>query len=224
MRIDNKLYKNQGIHVISTIFTVTNGVTKILLIRRKNAPYEKIWSLVGGALYNNETLEDGLKREIFEKSGLKGVQLFQFGTFDEIDKTPNMRMIAVCYLGVVDATKIILTKENRTTSDVEWIPIDQVPELAFNHNAIFKAGLEELRKQIIQSSILKTLFANEFTMPELQKVYEGILDKQFDRRNFRKKILSLGIIEDTNKTISQNGGKPAKLYRFKDIIEVKKVF
>ena len=224
MRVNNKLYKNQGIHVISTIFTVTNGVTKILLIRRKNAPYEKMWSLVGGALYNNETLEDGLKREIFEKSGLKDVQLFQFGTFDEIDKIPNMRMIAVCYLGVVDATKIILTKENRTTSDVEWVPIDQVPELAFNHNAIFKAGLEELRKQIIQSSILKTLFANEFTMPELQKVYEGILDKQFDRRNFRKKILSLGIIEDTNKTISQNGGKPAKLYRFKDIIEVKKVF
>ena len=89
MRIGNKLYQNQGIHVISAIFTVIDNQVKVLLIKRKNKPYENMWGLVGGALYNNETLEDGTIREIFEKTGLSKVNLFQFGTYDEIDKTFN---------------------------------------------------------------------------------------------------------------------------------------
>lgn len=223
MRVKNELYKNQGIHVISSIFTVTDGVPKVLLIRRKNNPYKDMWGLVGGALYNNESLEEGLNREIFEKTGLKKVRLFQFGTFDEMDKTPGMRMVAVCYIGVINAGKAVLSKENRNTTNVDWFPLDRVPKLAFNHNLILKNALEELKLKITQSDILKVLFNSDFTMPELQKVYEGILARTFDRRNFRKKILSLGIVYDTNKFDNQNGSKPAKLYRFKDKIEIKKV-
>ena len=226
MRVENKLYKNQGIHVISSIFTIENGIVKVLLVKRRNEPFKDYWAIVGGALYNNESIEDGIKREIFEKSGLEDVKLHEVGVFDELGRTPtiNMRMIAVTYLGLVDSSKVQIIKENVNTKDVAWFNIKSVPNLAFGHNEILNKALEKLKDLIVLSDILKALLPNEFTMPELQKIYEGILDKTFDRRNFRKKILSLNIVDDTNKEVSINGKKPSKLYKFKDKIEIKKVF
>lgn len=117
-----------------------------------------------------------------------------------------------------------IAKENRSTVDVAWFDINKVPDLAFSHNEILNKEIEKLRELILESNILKVLLPKEFTMPQLQSIYEGILNKTFDRRNFRKKILSLNIIDDTNKEISLNGNKPSKLYRFKDVIEDKKIF
>lgn len=221
MKVENVLYKNQGIHVISSIFTVDNGKVKVLLLKRRNEPYKDYWALVGGALYNNESIEDGIRREIYEKSGLKDVKLYESGVFDEIGKTPtiNMRMVALGYLGLVNKNA-----NNLNNNDVEWFDINEVPDLAFLHNDMIKASLENLRELIIQSDILKVLLPNEFTMPELQNIFEAILGKTFDRRNFRKKILSLNIVDDTNKEISINGNKPSKLYKFKKNLEKKKVF
>ncbi len=221
MKVENELYKNQGIHVISSIFTVDSGKVKVLLIKRRNEPYKDYWALVGGALYNNESIEDGIRREIYEKSGLKDVKLYESGVFDEIGKTPtiNMRMVALGYLGLVNKNA-----NNLNNIDVEWFDINEVPDLAFLHNDMIKASLENLRELIIQSDILKVLLPNEFTMPELQNIFEAILGKTFDRRNFRKKILSLNIVDDTNKEISINGNKPSKLYKFKKNLEKKKVF
>lgn len=226
MRVGNERYKNQGIHVISAIFTVEGNHIKVLLIKRKNEPYKEKWALVGGALYNNEQLEDGVRREIFEKTGIKDVELYQYGVFDELGKTEDipMRMVAIAYLGIIDGKKTKIIKENRNTVDVAWFDIDKVPDLAFSHNEILNKEIEKLRELILESNILKVLLPKEFTMPQLQSIYEGILNKTFDRRNFRKKILSLNIIDDTNKEISLNGNKPSKLYRFKDVIEDKKIF
>lgn len=226
MRVGNERYKNQGIHVIGAIFTVEGNHIKVLLIKRKNEPYKEKWALVGGALYNNEQLEDGVRREIFEKTGIKDVELYQYGVFDELGKTEDipMRMVAIAYLGLIDGKKTKIIKENRNTVDVAWFDIDKVPDLAFSHNEILNKEIEKLRELILESNILKVLLPKEFTMPQLQSIYEGILNKTFDRRNFRKKILSLNIIDDTNKEISLNGNKPSKLYRFKDVIEDKKIF
>lgn len=226
MRVDNKLYKNQGIHVISSIFTIENGITKVLLIKRKNDPYKDKWALVGGALYNNETIIEGMQREIFEKTGLKDVSLYQYGVFDEIGKTPSidMRMIAVGYLGLIDSSKVDILKESTNTKDYDWVDISLVPDLAFTHNEMLNDAIGKLKELIINSDILKVLLPKEFTMPELQKIFEGILSKTYDRRNFRKKILSLGIVDDINKEISINGNKPSKLYRFKQKLEKKRLF
>lgn len=226
MRTNNELYKNQGIHVINTIFTVDNGVVKVLLVKRSNEPYKDMWALVGGALYNNESIEDGVRREIEEKSGIKNVSLYQFGAFDELGKTPtiNMRMIAISYLGIVDSNKVDIIKHTRTTKNIDWVPINDVKELAFSHNEILQEGIKKLQELIVQSDILKSLLSNEFTMPELQKVFESILNKKYDRRNFRKKVLSLDIVEDVNKEVSINGNKPSKLYRFKKKINNKRIF
>ena len=224
MKKNNALYKNQGIHVIIAIFTVEFGITKVLLVKRKNEPYKGDWILTGGALYNNEDLEDGAKREIFEKSGITDISIEQFKAFGKVDRSPVMRMVAIAYIGVIDSSRVKIIRETNNTSNADWFPIDKIPGLGFDHEEILKEALLYLQSKIVTTDILKALFPNEFTIPEIQKTYEAILNKKFDRRNFRKKLLSLALIEDTNKTGKFEGKKPAKLYKFKDTIESKKVF
>lgn len=216
MEVNNPKYNNQGIHVISTIFTIDKGVTKVLLIKRKNNPYKDYWALVGGALYNDELLIDGMKREIKEKIGINNIYVEQFGLFDKIDRSPLKRMIAVGYIGIVDKDKLEILKDTLKTSDSDWYPIDMIPTLAYDHNIILNEAIDVLKKRLNETDLLSNLYPNGFTMPEIQKIYESILDVKFDRRNFRKKLLSLDIIEETNKVEKFDGNKPAKIYKFKD--------
>ncbi len=215
MEVNNPLYKNIGIHVIASIFTVEKGVVKVLLIRRKNDPYKNQWALVGGALYNNEELNQAINREIFEKTGMVDINVSKFEVFGKVDRSPIQRMIAIGYIGVIDTERVNILKETLKTSDADWFPLDKIPKLAYDHEEILKAAIDELKKRIGESNILKSLYPEGFTMPEIQKVYETILNKTFDKRNFRKKILSLGIINDTKKFKIFEGTKPAKFYKFK---------
>lgn len=224
MEIKNKLYQNIGIHVISSIFTVESGNVKVLLVKRTNEPYKDYWSLPGGALYNNELLEEGAKRELLSKTGIKNIDLDMVGIFDKVDRSSLMRMIGISYLGVIDNKRVQIEKITEKTSNADFFKIDEIPDLAYDHNEIIKKSLEALKTKIINSTILKSLFPEEFTLPEIQKAYEAILDKTLDRRNFRKKLLGLNIIEDINQTRKFEGKKPAKLYKFKKKIENKNVF
>ena len=224
MDVKNKLYKNQGIHVITALFTVEQGVTKVLLIKRKNEPFLGDWVLTGGALYNNEDLETGALRELEEKTGISGVEIKQFKAFGKVDRSPVMRMVAVGFIGIIDSKRVKLLRETENTSNADWFPIDKIPPLGFDHEEILHDALIELRKQIVKSNMLKNLFPDGVTMPELQKTYEAILNKKFDRRNFRKKILNLNLIDDTNTSDKFEGNKPAKVYMFKKKIEDKDIF
>lgn len=224
MDVKNSCYKNQGIHVITAIFTVEKGIPKVLLIKRKNEPFSGEWCLTGGALQNNEDLIDGAKREIYEKSGIKDIDIYEFKTFGKVNRSPVMRMVAVGYIGIIDCNRVNILKETTKTTNADWFRIDKIPSLAYDHEEILESAIQFLKQKITESNILSSLFPNSFTMPELQKVYEAILNKQFDRRNFRKKLLSLDIVEDINETAKFEGRKPAKLYRFKENIENKSVF
>lgn len=224
MDVRNKLYKNQGIHVITALFTVEQGITKVLLIKRKNKPFEGDWVLTGGALYNNEDLEEGALRELEEKTGISGVEIKQFKAFGKVDRAPVMRMVAIGFIGIIDSKRVHVLRETKNTSNADWFPIDKIPPLGYDHEEILYDALIELRKQIVKSNILKSLFPDGVTMPELQKTYEAILNKKFDRRNFRKKILNLDLIEDTNLSDRFEGNKPAKVYMFKKEIEDKEIF
>ncbi len=224
MKKSNALYKNQGIHVITAIFTVEQGVTKVLLVKRKNEPYKGDWILTGGALYNNEDLDSGAKREIYEKTGITDIDIEQFKTFGKVDRSPVMRMVAVAYIGVIDSSRVKVLRETINTSNADWFSIDKIPGLGFDHEEILAEALVYLRSKIVSTDILKALFPNEFTIPEIQKTYEAILNKKFDRRNFRKKLLNLDLIEDTKRTGKFEGKKPAKLYKFKKKIKTKNVF
>lgn len=224
MDVRNKDYKNQGIHVITALFTVEQGITKVLLIKRKNEPFLGDWVLTGGALYNYEDLETGALRELKEKTGIEGVEIKQFKAFGKVDRSPVMRMVAVGFIGIIDSKRVNLLRETKNTSNADWFPINKIPPLGFDHEEILADALVELQKQIVKSNILKSLFPDGVTMPELQKTYEAILNKQFDRRNFRKKLLSLNLVEDTNRSANFEGNKPAKVYMFKKKIEDKEIF
>ena len=224
MQVKNPLYKDQGIHVITSIFTVIDGVTKVLLVKRKNSPFKDMWSLVGGALYNNEDLLEGVKREMFEKTGIVNIDTYFSGVFGKKDRSPVKRMIAITYIGIIDSEKVYFLKETLKTSNADWFAIDKIPKLAFDHNEIVKEALKSLQENIVNTDILKALFPSGFTIPEIQRVYESILDKKFDRRNFRKKLLSIDLIQDTNKVRNFKGNKPAKVYKFKKSKISKNVF
>ena len=201
MEVNNPLYKNQGIHVISTIFTVERGIVKVLLIKRKNNPYKGKWGLVGGALYNNEEILDGMNREIYEKTGIKDIKLELVDVHGKVNRSPIMRMVAISYLGVIDINSANILRETLKTSNYDWVPVSMVKNLAYDHDEIIESSFKYLKKMILKSNILASLFPNGFTMPEIQKTYEAILEKEFDRRNFRRKLLSLDLIEDTNQTV-----------------------
>lgn len=214
MQVNDVRYKNVGIHVLASIFTVDKGVIKVLLIKRNNEPYKDKWALVGGALYNNETLEEGMRREILEKSGIEKLDLCYSSVIDDVDRSPIKRMVAVSYIGILDKKSVEVHNKTSKSSDSDWFSIDHVPELAYDHNKILLECLDTLRDKIQSTDILKALFPDGFTIPEVQKTYEAILNKEFDRRNFRKKLLSLGLVKDTGKQVNFEGKKPAKLYKF----------
>jgi len=224
LEVTNPLYKNQGIHVIASIFTVEKGVIKVLLVKRNNEPFKNKWSLVGGALYNNETLKEGIEREIKEKTGIENINIYFSNVFSEVKRSPVKRMIAISYIGIIDSHKVSILKKTLKTTDADWFKISEIPDLAYDHNEIIKEGIKTLKKEIVTTDILKSLFPNGFTIPEIHKTYETILGYELDRRNFRKKILSLGLITDTNKVINFEGKKPAKLYKFNKKIQNKNVF
>jgi 8-oxo-dGTP diphosphatase len=212
MELKNKLYKNIGIHVITALFTVEKGITKVLLIRRTNDPFNGYWALPSGAMYNNELIKDGALRELKEKTGIELNDLTPFRTFDSIDRSPIQRMIGIGYIGIIDSEKVKVLKSTNKTSNADWFQLDNIPKLAYDHNDILNHAIEKLKERIITTDILKSFFPNGFTLPELQKVYESILNIKIDRRNFRKKMLN--VIIDTGKEINYIGKKKAKLYKF----------
>ena len=224
MDVKNKYYKGQGIHVITALFTVEQGVTKVLLIKRKNEPFLGDQVLTGGALYNNEDLESGAFRELKEKTGIENIEIKQFKAFGKVNRSPVMRMVAVGFIGIIDSKRVNILRETKNTSNADWFPINKIPPLGYDHEEILQDALIELQKQIVKSNMLKSLFPDGVTMPELQKTYEAILGKKFDRRNFRKKILSLNLLDETDRYDRFEGNKPAKVYMFKKKIEDKEIF
>ena len=215
MDINNPLYKNQGIHVVCTLFTVKAGEVKVLLVQRSNKPYTGKWMLPSGAVYNNEDCETAIKREMLEKTGITGIYVEQFHTFSDPKRSPLMRMIAVGYIGIVNSENLKIKKKTEKTQDSEWFNLRDIPtDLAYDHREILLEAIETIKHKIMRSTIVESLLPKYFTLPELQKVYETILGRQFDRRNFRKKFLGLNLIENTGLTQDVKGHRPANLYKF----------
>lgn len=191
MELSNIKYKNIGIHVISSIFTVDKGEVKVLLIKRTNEPYKDMWALVGGAMYNDELLLDAAAREIKEKTNLENISLYQSKVFDDINRSPLLRMIGFSYIGLVDIDKVNIMTETKKTSDAKWFNINDIPPLAYDYNEILLEAVKKLKEMISSSDILKILYPNGFTIPEIHKIYETILGEKMERRNFRKKYFHL---------------------------------
>ena len=197
------------------IFTIRQDELKLLLIKRALPPFKGEWALPGGFVHIDEGLDAGARRELEEETGLSDVYLEQLYSFGRPDRDPRERVITVAYYALIPSDKI----ELRAASDAEgvsWFGMDELPPLAFDHADILAMAYERLVAKLDYSTIAFQFMPASFTLSELQQVYELILREPMDKRNFRKKILSLEQIEETGEEKREGPHRPAKLYRVID--------
>jgi|SRR3989344_4835760 len=220
---DASKFEKPSVTVDIIIFTVKNEDLKVLLVKRNVPPFENFWALPGGFVKMTESLEEAAKRELVEETGVKDVYLEQLYTFGNPKRDPRTRVITVAYFALVSWENLKL-KASTDVSDVQWFSAFDVPKLAFDHKEILEYAMKRLRWKLEYTTIGFKLLPGKFTLTQLQKVYEIIFHKNLDKRNFRKKILSLGLIESTKETTEKVSHRPAKLYSFKkkigDIVEI----
>ncbi|MFQ5473863.1 MAG: NUDIX domain-containing protein [Dehalococcoidia bacterium] len=198
------------IAVIVVIFTVDEGQLKVLLIRRSAEPFKDSWSLPGGLLTRDETLEEAAVRKLDDETGLTDVFLEQLYTFSDLDSDGS---IAVSYFALVDISEAHLAQ--RKAWRPAWSPVEGSPGLAFRNDEVVEYALQRLRAKLDYSNVAYSLLPPEFSLSRLQATYEAISGKPLDKRNFRKRILSLDIIEPTGRVASEGRHRPAQLYRFR---------
>lgn len=220
----NKKDYNQLLETLIGIFTVDKGKIKILLMHKKTEPYKGYWVLPGSLLSNNETLEDNITDVVCDTLGLPTMYIEQCYTFSNLNRDPDNRVVATAFIGLIDNITLVLKKQERDEIELAWFEINSIPKTGYDHDKIINKLVEYLKKRMINSNILKILFPSDFTLPELQRVYEQVLNTEIDRRNFRKKLVNLGYVIDTGDVNEGYMGRPAKLYRFNDELEERNLF
>ena len=209
-----ELKQNIKIAVDAIVFGYAHNNLNVLLIKQKFGILKNQWALVGGFVKDNETLNDAVDRELQEEAGIKVNYLEQLYTFgDNINRDPRFQVISVAYFALVYSTKLVLEADT-DAEDAKWFSINELPTLAFDHKLILQTAQKRLQSKLTYQPIGFDLLPKEFLFSELENLYCTILEKEIDRRNFRKKILSFGIVEETEKFGNKIKGRPAKLYRF----------
>jgi 8-oxo-dGTP diphosphatase len=206
--------QNIRVAVDAIVFGYQNNQLYVLLIQQKFGTQETYWALPGGLVQNDESLQDAVKRELKEETNISVnyfEQLFTFG--DNVFRDPRNRVISVAYFALVDSSKLIV-KANTDAEKAQWFKIDEIPPLAFDHTIILGKGIERLKAKLTYAPVGFDLLPKEFLFSELENLYCTILEKEIDRRNFRKKILSFEIVEETNQFSPIKSGRPAKLFKF----------
>lgn len=215
MRSELDKFQKPSVATDVLLFTVLEGQLKIMLIKRDLDPFKGSWALPGGFVRIDESLEDAAMRELKEESNVDDVYLEQLFTFGDPRRDPRSRVITVTYLALADSTNWNL-KSTGDASEAKLFDTDKLPKLAFDHKKIIDYGIERLRSKIGYSNIVMGLLPENFTLTELQRKHEVILGTSIDKRNFRKKILSTGILLATGKKSDGKAHRPAAYYKFKE--------
>lgn len=206
--------QNIRIAVDAVVFGYDAGMLYVLLIQQKFGNQEPYWALPGGLVGNDESLIDAVKRELKEETNVTVNYLEQLYTFgDDVDRDSRNRVISIAYFALIHSADTRLVADT-DADNVKWCPANDIPPLAFDHNLIANAALSRLKAKLTYQPIGFELLPKEFLFSELETLYCTILEKEIDRRNFRKKIMSYDIIEEAEKFSAKKGGRPAKLYRF----------
>mgnify|MGYP006152918287 CR=1 FL=1 len=199
------------------IFGFDDGELKILLIERNEEPFKDWYALPGNLVGNDEAIESAAQRILYEATGLKGIFMEQFYTFGALGRHPLGRVITVAYYAMIrlnghkDVTPIPATNFARKAV---WMPIKDMPELAFDHSRIFRKSFEKIKNKISYQPIAFELLPEKFTLTQLQHLYEVILNKTLDKRNFRKKMLAYDILKELDEKQKGVSYRAAKLYKF----------
>lgn len=210
-------YKRLSVAVDLLVFTIEDDRLKIVLIERDEYPYKNMLSLPGVFVRQEEPLDEAAKRGIAEETGIQNIYFEQLYTWGEVERDPRMRIISVSYLSLVQSEKIQLAAGKRSVSvalyDVEEI-FSGKAALAFDHKKMIEYGRERIKNKVEYTNIAFEFLPEEFTLPELQKVYEILLGKTLYKAGFRRKILP--ILEETERMTSGDAHRPSKYYRLKE--------
>ena len=206
-------YPRPALTVDCVVFGFDEGELKVLLIERALEPFKGRWALPGGFVRVDETIDGAARRELQEEAGLKDVFLEQLYTFGALNRDPRERVVSVaCYALVKLAAHE--TKAATDATDARWFPISKVPNLAFDHAEILATALSRLKGKVRYQPIGFELLPPKFTLSELQHLYEAVLENELDKRNFRKKVLSFGLLIPLKETQMSGRHRPAQLFRF----------
>lgn len=195
------------------MFGLDEGDLKVLLIQRHLAPFEHRWALPGGFVHMDESLDEAARRELLEETGISRVYLEQLYTFGEPDRDPRGRVVTVAYYALAKMSDHTV----RAATDAEnvgWLSVHELPTLAFDHARIVDVALKRLRGKVRYAPIGFELLPPKLTLGELQRLYETILERELDERNFRKKIASLGLLIETDEVQKDVAHRAARLYQF----------
>lgn len=203
------------ISVDSVIFGYSDKQLKVALVQRKNEPFKGMWAIPGGFMEGDETAEETAFRELEEETGIKDVYLEEFGVFSKRGRDPRGPTITVAFFALIDSTKCQLMASS-DAKQAKWWPAYDLPNLAFDHKEIYQKALEALRRAIKIKPLVFELLPKEFTLTELQILYEQIFGVKFDKRNFRKKILKKESIVPVEKKTAGTRQRPAMLYSYEE--------
>jgi 8-oxo-dGTP diphosphatase len=195
------------------VFGLDGEDLKVMLIRRDLEPFRGAWALPGGFVRMAESLDEAARRELREETGLEEVFLEQLYTFGDVGRDPRGRVVSVAYYALVN----LLGRRvhaSADAADAKWFAVGDVPTLAFDHAAVLAAAVKRLRGKVRYEPIGFELLPPRFTLSQLQRLYEAVLDRPLDKRNFRKKILSMGVLVETNEIQQDVAHRAARLYRF----------
>ncbi len=195
------------------VFALDEDDLKVMLIERDLEPFAGRWAIPGGFVRVDETLDEAARRELEEETGLSEIYLEQLYTFGEVDRDPRERVVTVAYYALVnlEGHNVHASTDARNAA---WFAINDLPALAFDHEKILDVALERLRGKLRYQPIGFELLPDKFPLRMLQHLYEIVLDRELDKRNFRKKILSMDILIEMNEIEKDVAHRAAKLYRF----------
>jgi 8-oxo-dGTP diphosphatase len=208
-------YANQihpRVAVDTVLFTIAEGTLKTLLVNIKKGVFVGRWAFPGGLVQVGEPLDEAARRELYEKTGVQDLYLEQLYTFGDAHRDPTAHTVSVAYFALVPAFSQAL-RSGEKYAGVGWFPVRGLPQLAYDHNTIAAYALQRLQAKLGYTNIVYSLLPPEFTLAELQDIYEIILDQKLDRRNFRRKIMDLGLLKPLQKT-RRGAHRPAMLYAF----------
>jgi ADP-ribose pyrophosphatase YjhB (NUDIX family) len=208
------VYEQTAVTVDLVIFTVNDDLLKIMLVKRAEEPFADSWSLPGGFLKTSESLEDAALRVLKEKTGVENVYLEQLYTFGDPDRDPRARVITVTYFALIPWKDLVQPPSDKV-SGLMWASVNHLPKLAFDHKEIVEYAVQRLRAKASYSNIVYGLMPRQFRLSELQRMYEIIIDDKLDKRNFRKRMLATGLLQETGRKDLAGAHRPAMLYKFK---------
>ena len=215
MKIEDKKYQNQMISVDVSLFAIKGNKLNVLLVQRNKDPYLGMYSLIGGGVYNDETCENAVKRELDEKLNIKKITAFLAGVFSDPKRDIRFRNISISYFSLVNEKDFHYEKNSPKVTGAQWYAMDELPKLAFDHKEILKQSLSNLQEKVYDIAFIKNFIPTPFSLGGLQKIYESILQTPLDKRNFRRKLNSLDCLKDTGLKNEHDPRKKSALYTFK---------